>query len=88
MPLEVGSPGSAAVPAAYERIVQHGTQSRASLGSAQMAAVAASGKYGKLLVSRGLCYKDGGTGGSANGASHGGGRVASAGRTERSSWRA
>ena len=51
----------------YKRIVQHGTQSRASLGFAQMAAVAASGKYGKLLVSRGLCYKDGGTGGSTRG---------------------
>src|SRR6266566_5062478 len=51
----------------YKRIVQHGTQSRASLGFAQMAALAKSGKYGQLLVSRGLCYKDGGTGGTTRG---------------------
>src|SRR5262249_57272189 len=47
----------------YKRVVQHGTQSRASSGFAQMAAIAKSGKLGKLLVSRGLCYKDGGSGG-------------------------
>jgi len=51
----------------YKRIVQHGTQSRASSGFAQMAAIAKSGKYGKLLVSRGLCYKDGGAGGNTRG---------------------
>lgn len=45
----------------YERIVQHGTQSRS--GSwAMMPELVKSGKYGKLLVSRGLCYKDSGTG--------------------------
>ena len=47
--------------------MQHGTQSRASSGFANLAAIAKSGKYGKLLVSRGLCYKDGGTGGSTRG---------------------
>jgi predicted dehydrogenase len=45
----------------YERIVQHGTQSRSS-SFAMMPELVRSGKYGKLLVSRGLCYKDGGTG--------------------------
>jgi predicted dehydrogenase len=39
------------------RIVQHGTQSRSSNSWAKIAAVIASGKLGKLLVSRGLCYK-------------------------------
>jgi len=51
----------------YKRIVQHGTQSRASSGFANLAAIAKSGKYGKLLVSRGLCYKDGGDKGSTRG---------------------
>lgn len=51
----------------HKRIVQHGTQSRASTGFAQLAELAKSGKYGKLLVSRGLCYKDGGTGGNTRG---------------------
>lgn len=51
----------------HKRIVQHGTQSRSSQGFADMAALAKSGKLGKLLVSRGLCYKDGGTGGSTRG---------------------
>jgi predicted dehydrogenase len=51
----------------HKRVVQHGTQSRASSGFAQMAALAKSGKYGKLLVSRGLCYKDGGDKGSTRG---------------------
>jgi predicted dehydrogenase len=46
----------------YKRIVQHGTQSRSGQGNADLAALAQSGKLGKLLVSRGLCYKDGGTG--------------------------
>ncbi|MEX2215076.1 MAG: Gfo/Idh/MocA family oxidoreductase [Phycisphaeraceae bacterium] len=40
-----------------KRIVQHGTQGRASGGNAGLAALAASGKLGKLLISRGLCYK-------------------------------
>ena len=51
----------------YKRIVQHGTQSRSSQGWENLAALARSGKLGKLLVSRGLCYKDGGTGGSTRG---------------------
>jgi len=51
----------------YKRIVQHGTQNRASGAHANTAALAASGKYGKLLVSRGLCYKDGGDKGSTRG---------------------
>lgn len=46
----------------YNRIVQHGTQSRSSQNWADLAALVQSGKLGKLLVSRGLCYKDGGTG--------------------------
>lgn len=41
----------------YKRIVQHGTQSRSGKGFAEVAAVIRSGKLGKLLVSRGLCYK-------------------------------
>jgi predicted dehydrogenase len=41
----------------YKRIVQHGTQSRASAGSARLAALVRSGKYGKLLVSKGYCCK-------------------------------
>jgi predicted dehydrogenase len=51
----------------HKRIVQHGTQSRSSQGWADLAALVKSGKLGKLLVSRGLCYKDGGTGGSTRG---------------------
>jgi predicted dehydrogenase len=47
----------------HGRIVQHGTQSRSG-GWAQVVEIIKSGKFGKLLVSRGLCYKDGGTGGS------------------------
>ena len=42
--------------AKYKRIVQHGTQSRAS-GKAGLAALVRSGKYGKLLVSKGYCCK-------------------------------
>ncbi len=51
--------GRVAVEAArkYDRIVQHGTQSRSSKQWAQAAEVVKSGRYGKLLVSRGLCYK-------------------------------
>ncbi len=41
----------------YKRIVQHGTQSRSSGRWAMMPELVKSGKYGKLLVSRGLCYK-------------------------------
>jgi predicted dehydrogenase len=41
----------------YGRIVQHGTQSRSSGGWDKVAAAIASGKLGKLLVSRALCYK-------------------------------
>jgi len=41
----------------YKRIVQHGTQSRASGGWAKQIAAAQSGKYGKLLVSKGYCCK-------------------------------
>ncbi|VTR93853.1 nadh-dependent dehydrogenase : NADH-dependent dehydrogenase OS=uncultured planctomycete GN=HGMM_F22C11C05 PE=4 SV=1: GFO_IDH_MocA [Gemmata massiliana] len=51
----------------HKRVVQHGTQNRSSQGWADLAALAKSGKLGKLLVSRGLCYKDGGTGGSTRG---------------------
>jgi predicted dehydrogenase len=41
----------------YKRIVQHGTQSRASNGWARQIAAVQSGKYGKLLVSKGYCCK-------------------------------
>jgi len=41
----------------YKRIVQHGTQSRSSSGWARQAAAIASGKYGKLLVSKGYASK-------------------------------
>ncbi len=46
----------------HKRIVQHGTQGRTEGGWANVVEVVKSGKYGKLLISRGLCYKDGGTG--------------------------
>ncbi|MBY0513505.1 MAG: Gfo/Idh/MocA family oxidoreductase [Gemmataceae bacterium] len=61
--------GRIAVEAArkYKRVVQHGTQSRSSQPWEDLLALAKSGKLGKLLVSRGLCYKDGGTGGSTRG---------------------
>ena len=51
--------GRMAVAAArkYDRIVQHGTQGRSDTTWAGLAAVIKSGKLGKLLVSRGLCYK-------------------------------
>jgi len=51
--------GRIAVEAArkYDRIVQHGTQNRSSDHWMQVAEIIKSGKYGKLLVSRGLCYK-------------------------------
>ena len=41
----------------YGRIVQHGTQSRSSGSWAKQAAAIASGKYGKLLVSKGYASK-------------------------------
>ncbi|MFO7906955.1 MAG: Gfo/Idh/MocA family protein [Planctomycetota bacterium] len=41
----------------YGRIVQHGTQSRASGNWQKMVAAVASGKYGKLLVSKGYASK-------------------------------
>ena len=40
----------------YKRIVQHGTQSRAS-EFARIPAIVRSGQYGKLLVSKGYCCK-------------------------------
>jgi predicted dehydrogenase len=51
--------GRVAVEAArrYNRIVQHGTQSRSSHDWAMAAAAIQSGKLGKLHVSRALCYK-------------------------------
>jgi predicted dehydrogenase len=53
--------GRIAVEAAkrFNRIVQHGTQSRSSSEMARVVDVIKSGQLGKLLVSRGLCYKDG-----------------------------
>ncbi len=41
----------------YKRIVQHGTQQRSSAGRASEIAAVQSGKYGKLLVSKGYCCK-------------------------------
>ncbi|AGA27896.1 Gfo/Idh/MocA family protein [Singulisphaera acidiphila] len=51
--------GRIAVEAArkFGRIVQHGTQNRSNPAWAQVAAAVKSGKYGKLNVSRALCYK-------------------------------
>jgi len=43
----------------YKRIVQHGTQSRSSRGWAKQVAAVASGKYGKLLVSKAWASKNG-----------------------------
>jgi predicted dehydrogenase len=43
-------------------IVQHGTQSRSGNDGLRIQAYAKSGMLGKLLISRGLCYKDGGPG--------------------------
>jgi predicted dehydrogenase len=43
--------------ARYGRVVQHGTQQRSSLGRAKEIAALQSGKYGKLLVSKGYCCK-------------------------------
>lgn len=41
----------------YGRVVQHGTQNRSSAGKAREIAAVHSGKYGKLLVSKGYCCK-------------------------------
>ncbi len=41
----------------YKCIVQHGTQQRSSQGRASQMAAIRSGKYGKLLVSKGYCCK-------------------------------
>lgn len=41
----------------HNRIVQHGTQQRSSPGRANEIAAVQSGKYGKLLVSKGYCCK-------------------------------
>ena len=41
----------------YGRMVQHGTQQRSSQGRANEIAAVKSGKYGKLLVSKGYCCK-------------------------------
>ena len=51
--------GRVAVEAArhYGRVVQHGTQSRSDHDWALAAALIQSGKLGKLLISRALCYK-------------------------------
>jgi len=51
--------GRIAVEAArkYGRIVQHGTQNRSSKEWDKVAQAVKSGKYGKLKVSRALCYK-------------------------------
>jgi predicted dehydrogenase len=51
--------GRVAVEAArkFDRIVQHGTQSRSMRSWAQIAEIVKSGKYGELLISRALCYK-------------------------------
>ena len=51
--------GRIAVEAArrHQRIVQHGTQSRSSKEWALAAEAVRSGKLGKLLISRALCYK-------------------------------
>lgn len=45
----------------FKRIVQHGTQSRSGNSGAKIAELAKAGTYGKLLVSRGLCYKSRGS---------------------------
>jgi len=51
--------GRIAVEAArkYNRIVQHGTQNRSRQEFADVVEAIKSGKLGRLLVSRGLCYK-------------------------------
>ncbi len=61
--------GAAMIAAArrYRRVVQHGTQRRSEKEWAHAMAAIHSGQLGKLLVARGFCYKDGGTGGSTRG---------------------
>ncbi|MCE9606846.1 MAG: Gfo/Idh/MocA family oxidoreductase, partial [Planctomycetia bacterium] len=51
--------GRIAVEAArkHNRIVQHGTQNRASKAWSELAVAVKAGTFGKLVVSRGLCYK-------------------------------
>lgn len=41
----------------YQRVVQHGTQQRSDANRARQMAAIHSGKYGKLLVSKGYCCK-------------------------------
>src|SRR5213080_2471089 len=41
----------------YGRMLQHGTQQRSDRGRANEIAAVQSGKYGKLLVSKGYCCK-------------------------------
>jgi len=43
--------------ARYQRVVQHGTQQRSDQNRANEIAAVQSGKYGKLLVSKGYCCK-------------------------------
>ncbi|MDB5334859.1 MAG: putative dehydrogenase [Planctomycetaceae bacterium] len=52
--------GRVAVEAArkFNRIVQHGTQNRSNPEKAKVMDVIKSGQLGKLLISRGLCYKN------------------------------
>ena len=50
----------------YNRIVQHGTQSRSSRSWARQVAAIASGKYGKLLVSKGYGLQAAAAGASAS----------------------
>jgi len=45
----------------HNRIVQHGTQSRSGSEGAVVQELVKSGKFGKLLVARGLCYKSRGS---------------------------
>lgn len=51
----------------FGRIVQHGTQSRTEGGWANVIEAIRSGQLGTLLVSRALCYKDGGKGSGTRG---------------------
>lgn len=41
----------------YNRIVQHGTQNRSSSSWAKVVELIRTGRYGKLLVAKGYCYK-------------------------------
>ncbi|MHB8522428.1 MAG: Gfo/Idh/MocA family protein [Limisphaerales bacterium] len=51
----------------YNRIVQTGTQSRSSYGIKEMVEWVKAGNLGKILVSRGLCYKPRGSIGKVDG---------------------